>query len=238
MITSAVVANIHETHRTPPASGLVVDARAEVDCEHPAARRLLLQDLQIAAKCDVPVLISGESISNAERLALWIHRRSARRDAPFLVLDAALFDLQAALVDSLRDALGPGAQRDDLVRKARGGTLFMPHIENMPPAMQVALLHFLELPELRRRASLRLIAAADRCAFERVHTGQFSANLYYRLNVIHISRPAGRRDGSRACNRRDRDRQGLECAHQCARTRSENHHSAANANQVPNKKRA
>lgn len=195
MITSAVVASIHETRRTPPVPGLAVDARADVVCEHPAAERLLLQDLQIAAKCDVPVLISGESISNAERLALWIHRRSARRDAPFLVLDAAFFDLQAALVDSMRDAGSPGDQRDDLVRKARGGTLFISHIENMSPAMQVALLHFLELPDIRRRASLRLIAAADRCAFERVRIGTFSANLYYRLNVIHISMPAEQLQG-------------------------------------------
>jgi DNA-binding NtrC family response regulator len=191
MITSAVVASINETHRTPPVPGLAVDAKREVACENRAAERLLLQDLQLAADCDVPVLISGESVSNAERLALWIHRRSARRDAPFLVLDAAFFDLQAALFDSMRAALNPGDQRDDLVRNARSGTLFIPHIENMSPAMQVALLHFRERPEIRSRASLRLITAAGRCAFERVHTGQLSANLYYRLNVIHISMPAG-----------------------------------------------
>lgn len=156
----------------------------------PAAVRELEEDVRLAAECDVPVLICGGSTSQAEQLALTIHRRSPRQNGPFVVLDAALRELQAALFDSIRALLRTDQDASDLLRRARGGTLFIPHIEEMSPAMQVALLHFLELPEMRGDASVRMMAAADDLAFERVQSGRFREELYYRLNVIRIALPA------------------------------------------------
>lgn len=150
----------------------------------------LQPDLQLAADCDVPVLVSGGRLRQAERVALWIHRRSPRCDEPFVAVDTRHRELEPAIIDSLRCGEPFGVRSDDVVGRALGGTLFIAHIEEMSSAMQVALFHFLERPERRRGAGPRLIASGAASAFERVQTGRFRADLYYRLNVIHIAIPS------------------------------------------------
>jgi two-component system, NtrC family, response regulator AtoC len=188
MHTSSALRDTHDDDSNREVwAAIAADLVAEV--RRMRAENASLQDLQLAAGCDAPVLITADSTCTAERIALWIHRQSERRDAPFLVVDAALRELQSALFDALRSVLTTNDAADTLVTTARGGTLFMPHIEEMSPAMQVTLLRFMELPEMRSRVRLRLIAATDQRAYERVHAGYFREDLFYRLNVIHIAMP-------------------------------------------------
>ena len=147
--------------------------------------RDLEESLQLAADCDVPVLLSGAA-RHAEPLALSIHRRSTRRGMPFVAVDARQRDLPPAALELLRREVTPGEPVAAGRPTAPGGTLFIANIEAMSPAMQVALLHFLERPERRVRRGLRVIAASTASLHEQVEIGRFRADLYYRLNVIHI----------------------------------------------------
>jgi DNA-binding NtrC family response regulator len=185
MPTSSGLREKHDNDENRKLSAAIADLIA--GGRHMRTANASVQDLQLAAGCDAPVLITADSTCTAERIALWIHRQSERRDAPFLVVDAALRELQSALFDSLRSVLTTDAAAAGIVATARGGTLFMPHIEEMSPAMQVTLLRFMELPEMRSRVRLRLIAATDQRVYERVHAGIFREDLFYRLNIIHIA---------------------------------------------------
>ena len=137
----------------------------EVICAEPS----LQEDLQLAADCDVPVLVSGIRRSVGERVGWWIHRRSERRTAPFLVMDGRYRGVPAAVIAAMR--------------RVQRGTLFMSHIDQLSPAMQAALLEFLEH---RRGLGLRLIAGSEGSLLQCVRNGQFREDLYYRLNLIHL----------------------------------------------------
>jgi DNA-binding NtrC family response regulator len=156
-----------------------------------SAEDSLQQDLQLAADCDVPVLVSGVDAGQAEHLARSIHRRSVRRDAPFVVMDARQRELPTDVLTLLR-GVASGETSDDATGTAAGGTLFIAHVEKMTFAMQIALLRFLDRPERRRRAGLRIMTASDASVIDRVDTGKFRAELYYRLNVVHIAVPPAR----------------------------------------------
>src|SRR5262245_15792717 len=115
MDTSTVFCGASEQHHTRAVPSVAIKACLDVDSQIPTAEPSLLHDLQVAADWDMPVLFSGASISEAERLALWIHRHGSRRKALFLVLDAAFIDLQAALFESMRSALTFEDHRNDFI---------------------------------------------------------------------------------------------------------------------------
>ena len=193
MITTTVISRPVDTCVEPP-----VPSRTSADAlfEFPAERKMcaddaLQLDLQLAADCDVPVLVSGAGVRHAEHLALSIHRRSVRREAPFVVMDARQRELPPDVLGLLR-RVSAGEPADDSAGTRAGGTLFIAHVDKMPFAMQVALLRFLDRPERRRRAGLRIITASDAPAIDRVASGAFRADLYYRLNVMHIAVPPSR----------------------------------------------
>jgi transcriptional regulator of aroF, aroG, tyrA and aromatic amino acid transport len=193
MMTTTVLSSAVATCDEP-----LVSSRASADAllEFRAEREMsaedsLQQDLQLAADCDVPVLVSGADVGQAEHLARSIHRRSVRRDAPFVVMDARQRELPIDVLTLLR-RVASGETSDHATGTPAGGTLFIAHVEKMSFAMQIALLRFLDRPERRRRAGLRIITASDASAVDRVASGQFRAELYYRLNVMHIAVSPGK----------------------------------------------
>jgi two-component system response regulator HydG len=118
---------------------------------------------------------------------------------------------------------GASAARRGLFAEADGGTLFLDEIGDMAPALQARLLRVLEDGEVRpvgsdsvRHVDVRVIAATHRDLEERSRSGEFRADLYYRLDVATITLPALR-------ERRD-DIPGL-VAHFLARARARNPHS-------------
>lgn len=180
MITTTVLHRAADTRHDTLIPLLTMGTMLERELEES-----LQLDLQLAAGCDVPVLLSGAA-RHAESLALSIHRRSTRREMPFVVVDARQRDLPPAALELLRREAGPGAPADG-GPTAPGGTLFIANIEAMSPAMQGALLHFLERPERRVRRGLRVITASTASLHEQAQMGRFRADLYYRLNLIHIA---------------------------------------------------
>ena len=91
---------------------------------------------------------------------------------------------------------GAIADKKGLVEMADGGTLFLDEVGELPPAMQVKLLRFLQdrqftpVGEVRpRKADVRIIAATNRDLREDIREGRFRQDLFYRLNVINIHIP-------------------------------------------------
>jgi two-component system NtrC family response regulator len=152
------------------------------------------------AKSDVPVLITGESGSGKELVALAIHERSLRASGPFVPINCAAIPdllLESELFGHERGAF-TGATRSTpgRIEAARGGTLFLDEIGETSPALQVKMLRFLETHEIERvgdrRRSLvdvRVVAATNRRLDEMVAHGGFREDLYYRLGVMEIHLP-------------------------------------------------
>lgn len=154
----------------------------------------------IVAKTDTTLLITGESGTGKDVLARWIHSSSQRTDLPFISINCG------ALPENLFESeffghekgsfTGANAQKIGLIESADGATLFLDEIGEMPLAMQVKLLHFLENGEYRRvgatrdrKSDARIIAATNRPLEQDVKAGKFRADLYYRLNIISLHLP-------------------------------------------------
>lgn len=167
--------------------------------QSPQMKKIFSQ-AEIVAKTDTTVLITGESGTGKDVLARWIHSCSQRSDFPFISINCG------ALPENLFESeffghekgafTGATAQKIGLIESADGATLFLDEIGEMPLAMQVKLLHFLENGEYRRvgatrdrKSDARIIAATNRPLEEDVKAGKFRADLYYRLNIISFHLP-------------------------------------------------
>ena len=160
----------------------------------------LLAQAEQAARLDSTVLITGESGTGKDVLARFVHSRSARADAPLVTVNCG------ALPESLFESEFFGHERGaftsaaalkrGLIEAADGSTLFLDEIGELPLAVQVKLLHFLEQGRFRRVGStrergvdVRVVAATNRPLAEDVAAGRFRADLFYRVNVISLHVP-------------------------------------------------
>ncbi|MFQ5850130.1 MAG: sigma-54-dependent transcriptional regulator [Candidatus Binatia bacterium] len=161
---------------------------------------MLLQQIGQVAHTDATVLIEGESGVGKELVARAIHRRSERRDCPFIVLHCGALQenlLENELFGHERGAFtGATAQKKGLVEVADSGTLFIDEVAELSLTCQTRFLRILENGECRRLGStkdlkvdLRVIAATNKELGERVKQGQFREDLFYRLNVFRIVVP-------------------------------------------------
>jgi transcriptional regulator with PAS, ATPase and Fis domain len=159
-------------------------------------------ELEYAARSDAKILITGESGVGKEVLARLIHRHSNRAHAQLVTINCAgLPDslLESELFGHVRGSF-TGAYRDKpgLLETAHNGTIFMDEVGEMSLRMQALLLRFLESGEIQRvgaeraqaRVNVRVIAATNRNLVERIAAKEFREDLYYRLNVIHLTVPA------------------------------------------------
>jgi transcriptional regulator with PAS, ATPase and Fis domain len=163
------------------------------------------QDLACAFRCDARVLITGESGVGTRALARLIHRNSRRAAGQFLTIDCAAIPdvlLESKLFGHARDSVH-GLDRDTrgVLEFAHGGTIFMANIGAIGLTLQARLLQFLEHGEIRRvgadlphaKVDVRVISSADGLLFEQTELMTFRADLYYRLNVMHLVMPPMRR---------------------------------------------
>jgi transcriptional regulator with GAF, ATPase, and Fis domain/tetratricopeptide (TPR) repeat protein len=159
-----------------------------------------------AAVSEATVLITGETGVGKELLARRIHEASARKDAPFVVVNLA--SIPETLVESELFGHEKGAftgaerQKPGRVEMANGGTLFIDEIGDVPSTAQVKLLrviqekNFERLGGIRTMASdFRLIAATNRDLARDVADGKFRRDLYFRLNVVSLVMPPLRERG-------------------------------------------
>src|SRR5438477_10945 len=152
------------------------------------------------AATTAPVLLLGESGTGKEMAALAIHRRSARKDAPFVAINCNAIPenlLESELFGHEKGSFtGAHAQRKGLMESAGSGTLFLDEIGELPPAIQVKLLRFLQEQRFQRvggrqeiQIDTRIIAATNVDLKQAVADGKFREDLYFRLAVVVINLP-------------------------------------------------
>src|SRR5262249_4961910 len=127
----------------------------------PAMRRVLAM-VERAAACDASVLLEGETGTGKEAAAESIHRESARKDGPFLVVDCGAIPrelLESELFGHEKGAFtGATTSRAGVFEAASGGSLLLDEIGELPLDLQPKLLGVLERRELRRLGSTTPIA--------------------------------------------------------------------------------
>jgi transcriptional regulator with GAF, ATPase, and Fis domain len=168
--------------------------------------RPVMEQIELVARSDVPVLILGETGSGKEVVARAIHTRSPRAGKPFLrvncgaippeLIDSELFGHERG---SFTGAVGV---RKGWFERADGGTLFLDEVGELPLAAQVRLLRILQDGTFERvgaerplTVDVRIVAATHRDMHELVNTGRFREDLWYRVAVFPIRLPPLRERG-------------------------------------------
>jgi two-component system response regulator PilR (NtrC family) len=146
------------------------------------------------------VLILGESGTGKELVAKAIHKNSPRREKPFVTINCGGIPenlLESELFGYLKGSFtGAHADKPGLFEIARGGTIFLDEVGELPPVLQVKLLRVVQEKTFLRiggteniRVDVRIISATNRNLEEMIKKGEFREDLYYRLNVIPVHIP-------------------------------------------------
>ncbi len=157
----------------------------------PRMRELFAELARIAAT-DLTLLVEGETGTGKDLVAESLHRASARRDGPFVVLDCgavAASVIESEIFGHERGAFtGAVATHAGVFEQAEGGTLFVDEIGELPLELQPKLLRVLEKRQLRRvggsktlAVDVRVVAATNRNLRAEVRRGRFREDLYYRV---------------------------------------------------------
>jgi DNA-binding NtrC family response regulator len=155
---------------------------------------------------EASVLLTGESGSGKELAAQSIHECSLRRGGPFIAVNCGAIPaglIEAELFGFEKGSLN-GAVRAHAgaFERARGGTLLLDEVTEMPLDMQARLLRVLETQKFYRvgattafSTDVRLIASTNRCPLQAVQSGVLREDLLYRLAVFPIAMPPLRERG-------------------------------------------
>jgi DNA-binding NtrC family response regulator len=172
---------------------------AEIVGQHADMQRLYRLVAQVA-RTTTTVLVTGESGTGKELIARAIHRQGPRRDKPFVAVNPAA--ISETLIESELFGHEKGAFTGAFQRKlgkfelAQGGTLFLDEIATLKPELQAKLLRVLQEREIERvggaqaiKIDVRIVAATNADVPAAVAAGSFREDLYYRLNVVHLTVP-------------------------------------------------
>jgi DNA-binding NtrC family response regulator len=146
------------------------------------------------------VLITGESGAGKEVVARTIHLQSERKSNVFLPVNCSAIPetlLESQLFGYVKGAFtGAAASQEGLFQRARGGTIFLDEIGEMPLTLQPKLLRVIEEKKVLPVGStnpiqvdVRILASTNRDLKAEVDAGRFRGDLFYRLNVIDIHIP-------------------------------------------------
>jgi DNA-binding NtrC family response regulator len=182
-------------------------AGGELVGDSPVVRALAEATRQVGASHAGRVLLLGESGSGKALVARAIHGQSSRAKGPFVEVNCAALPeqlIEAELFGAEKGSYTGALQRRvGLAALADGGTLFLDEIGELPLALQAKILHFLEDGSYRPVGSgrslvsdARVVAATNRDLAAEVRAGSFREDLYYRLNVVHLSVPPLRDRGN------------------------------------------
>ena len=159
------------------------------------------ETIQMVAKTDLTVLITGESGSGKDLTARAIHALSPRRQKPFVavncptvpenILESELFGYRkGAFTHATQDKIG-------LFQEAHRGTIFLDEIGDISPTIQTKLLRVLQEKEIKPLGDtktididVRIVASTNRNLQEKIKKSEFREDFFYRLNVLPIRLPA------------------------------------------------
>jgi two-component system response regulator PilR (NtrC family) len=146
------------------------------------------------------VLLTGESGTGKELVAKAVHQESSRRDEPFVTIHCGAIPenlIESELFGHIKGSFTGAIQNKiGLLEMANGGTVFLDEVGEIPLAMQVKLLRFIQERTFRRvgctenlSVNVRIICATNKDLEAEIERGTFREDLYYRLNVIQIQLP-------------------------------------------------
>ena len=166
----------------------------------PAMARLR-EELGRVARSDSHVLVIGENGTGVELVVRELHARSARAKEPLVVLNCG--SVPANLVESELFGHEKGAftgadrRRVGLFEATHGGTLMLDEIGKLPKAVQPTLLRALQFGQIRpvgsdrsRKVDVRVVSATHRDLRERIRSGEFREDLFYRIAPLVLEVPA------------------------------------------------
>ena len=162
--------------------------------------QLIYKLIEDIAPTDATVLIQGESGTGKELVARAIHRRSPRKNKPFVVINCSAYPatlLESELFGHEKGSFtGAIRQKSGRFEQAHGGTVFLDEIGEIAPSAQNKLLRVLQTQKFERiggektlNVNVRIIAATNKELLQQVKQGTFREDLYYRLNVIPLNLP-------------------------------------------------
>jgi len=161
----------------------------------------LYETVQMVAKTDLTVLITGESGTGKELVARAIHDLSQRGQNHFVavncptlpenILESELFGYKkGAFTHASQDKIG-------LFQEAHRGSIFLDEIGDITPAIQIKLLRVLQEKEIKPlgdtksiTVDVRIIASTNQNLEEKIKSGEFREDVFYRLNVLPVKLPA------------------------------------------------
>jgi DNA-binding NtrC family response regulator len=165
-----------------------------------SAFKELLEQVREIARVPSTVLVTGESGTGKELVARAIHDLSDRRESPFVAINCA--SIPTALLESELFGHEKGSftsatsRKSGLFEESHHGTIFLDEIGEMDTSMQAKLLRVLQERVIRRvggvkdiAIDVRVIAATNRNLQDKIGSGQFREDLFYRLNVFPIHIP-------------------------------------------------
>jgi DNA-binding NtrC family response regulator len=171
-----------------------------LDSKNPIWRNQL-HLLSGAAKTDFPILLLGPSGSGKEVLATAIHKSSNRSNGPFQSVNCSALTetlIESELFGHVKGSFtGALSERKGAFEAARGGTLFLDEIGDLSYNLQAKLLRALENNEIRPvgsdriiKTDVRIIAATHQNLIQKIQSGEFRSDLFYRLNVMTTKVPS------------------------------------------------
>ncbi len=157
--------------------------------------------IDLVAPTAMSILIIGDSGTGKEYAARSIHRKSKRKEKPFIAVDCGAIPKELASSEFFGHVKGSftGAVSDKTghFEAANGGTLFLDEIGNLSYELQVQLLRALQERKVKRVGSntevavdIRVIAATNENLEEAIEAGEFREDLYHRLNEFSIQMPS------------------------------------------------
>ena len=174
---------------------------------HSPALQDVFKQIALVAGSEACVLVSGESGTGKELVARAIHRFSRRSAGPFVPVHVAALSpmlAESELFGHVRGAFtGADAPRTGLLEQAQGGTVFLDEVADIPLPLQIKLLRALEHGEIvpvgsdkPRTIDFRLVSATHQKLSEKVATGTFRHDLFFRLVTFQIELPPLRERGA------------------------------------------
>jgi transcriptional regulator with GAF, ATPase, and Fis domain len=173
------------------------------------AMKDIFRKIDKVAGTDISVLVTGETGTGKELIARELHRRSGRKNGPFIAINCGAIPenlLESELFGHVKGAFtGAVATRIGRFQAANGGTLFLDEVGDMPAPLQVKLLRALQdrtvikVGDTRQETiDIRVVAATNKSLDEEMRANRFREDLYYRINVVALHLPALRERGEDA----------------------------------------